>query len=56
MNDAPIELRLWRQFVAVAEALRKSGQWKPESGQAPAAGNWNTMNPKPAPGAPKGGG
>ena len=30
----------------VAEALKKSGQWKPESGQAPPAGNWNTLNPR----------
>ncbi len=39
----------------VAEALRKSGQWKPESGQAPAAGSWNTMKPGQG-SAPKGGG
>ncbi len=30
----------------VAEALKKSGQWKPESGAAPPAGNWNTLNPR----------
>jgi len=29
----------------VAEALKKSGQWKPESGQAPPAGRWNTLSP-----------
>ncbi len=36
----------------VAEALKKSGQWKPETGQAPPAGTWNTLRP----GAPKSGG
>ena len=30
----------------VAEALKKSGQWKPESGQAPPAGTWNTLAPR----------
>jgi len=35
----------------VAEALKKSGQWKPESGQAPPAGTWNTLRPA----APKSG-
>jgi len=30
----------------VAEALKKSGQWKPESGQAPPAGSWNTLTPR----------
>lgn len=30
----------------VAEALKKSGQWKPESGQAPPAAGWNTMMPR----------
>ena len=30
----------------VAEALKKSGQWKPEGGQAPPAGTWNTLNPR----------
>ena len=30
----------------VAEALKKSGQWKPESGAAPPAGTWNTLNPR----------
>lgn len=29
----------------VAEALKKSGQWKPETGQAPPAGTWNTLRP-----------
>jgi cytochrome c-type biogenesis protein CcmE len=32
----------------VAEALKKSGQWKPESGQAPPAATWNTMTPRKA--------
>ena len=30
----------------VAEALKKSGQWKPESGSAPPAGTWNTLAPR----------
>jgi cytochrome c-type biogenesis protein CcmE len=30
----------------VAEALKKSGQWKPETGQAPPAGTWNTLSPR----------
>jgi cytochrome c-type biogenesis protein CcmE len=30
----------------VAEALKKSGEWRPESGQAPPAGNWNTLAPR----------
>ena len=30
----------------VAAALKKSGQWKPDSGQAPPAGNWNTLSPR----------
>jgi len=30
----------------VAEALKKSGQWKPESGQAPPAATWNTLAPR----------
>jgi cytochrome c-type biogenesis protein CcmE len=37
----------------VAEALRKSGQWKPQTGQAPPAGTWNTLNPRQT--APGGG-
>jgi len=27
----------------VAEALKKSGEWRPESGKAPPASSWNTM-------------
>lgn len=30
----------------VAEALKKSGQWKPETGQAPPAATWNTLAPR----------
>lgn len=32
----------------VAEALKKSGQWKPDSGPPPPAAAWNTLAPKPA--------
>jgi cytochrome c-type biogenesis protein CcmE len=31
----------------VAEALKQSGQWKPETGQAPPAATWNTLSPRP---------
>ncbi len=30
----------------IAEALKKSGQWKPESGPAPPPGGWNTLTPR----------
>jgi cytochrome c-type biogenesis protein CcmE len=30
----------------VAEALKKSGEWRPESGQAPPPATWNTLSPR----------
>jgi len=30
----------------VAEALKKSGQWKPEAGPPPPAATWNTLTPR----------
>ena len=30
----------------VAEALKKSGQWKPDNAKAPPAATWNTLNPR----------
>ncbi|MBN8494356.1 MAG: methyltransferase type 12 [Burkholderiales bacterium] len=30
----------------VAEALKKSGEWRPEGGKAPPASSWNTMTPR----------
>ena len=43
----------------VAEALKRSGQWKPEQGAPPPAAVWNTMSPgsgaTPAPAGKAGG-
>ena len=36
----------------VQDALRRSGQWKPERGAAPPAGTWNTLS-VPNPAAPR---
>jgi cytochrome c-type biogenesis protein CcmE len=30
----------------VAEALKKSGQWKPDAGSPPPASTWNALSPK----------
>ena len=38
----------------VADALKKSGMWRPEEGAPPPAATWNTLEPSSSPGKAKG--